>query len=383
VAIEGERCQLLSRGKQAEQQIETLEDELSSKDTQIHLLREENLKLRQQSLCRDESGPHNLRQWKQKYDTLSGNFVTMSEKLAKTTNRVANMEFEKKALVSLNQALQAKVLRAENRTAQETENMKEVLMHNASQLADLEDLLKEKSKLIDILGDRLASKECSEAATMQSLTSYHDRKLQFARRQHEADIQTIQHHHKQQINALGQQLSEKSAEYEAMRREFDSQMQQLMSATAEIDRFKDERARMEGMAARLDSLNRECKDYKEILFAKDTKIAVLRADNIKKDLEMKYVTTPCSSNAYHPTPGRSASSEHVVAHVVTPLNSLAGRSEMLGFRFADNDYLEHEEKLSHADDTPAACATVTCLHEESFDWAIETMTDEARFANSP
>jgi DNA repair exonuclease SbcCD ATPase subunit len=313
VAIESERCQLLSSGKQSDQQIETLEDDLSSTNIQIHLLQEENLKLRQQLLRRDEPGPDNVRQWKQKYDALTGNFVKVCEKLAKTTNRVSNMEFEKKALVSLNQVLQSKVLQVENRNRHETENMKEV----------------------------------------------NDRKLQLARRQHEADAQALLRSHEQQINALQRQLTQKTAEFEAMRKEFDSQMQRLMIATAEIDRFSDERAKIETMVARLESLNRACEDYKEILFTKDTKIAVLRADNMKKDLEMKYVTTPSSSNAHIRLVRQTAadaSPEHIATNIVTPQHSSSD-----------------EEKLRHADDTSATFATVTCM-DESFEWACDMLT---------
>lgn len=90
------------------------------------------------------------------------------------------------------------------------------------------------------------------------------------------------------IEELESQLQMKDSEISSLRSGFDSQMQELMTTSSELQHLQDECKQMEGLREEVSLLKRERTELEESLHSKETTIAEISAQLLKFDLEREY-----------------------------------------------------------------------------------------------
>lgn len=343
VDIEGERCHLVAKSKQLEQEKQTLLEQLGNREKEIETLQKrclaaeerskeyaglrstnqqlsalalelkteldnrhnENWKLHelktklQQSQSAREELLEKLQSLQRDHDGVCDSLMKCLASVEKLTNDKMEWEAECRRLQQHNELL-LEQQRLDH--IQATNELRKELKAREKKVHDLDRLLQDKIMSIQRLRKQLSNLEASQAHTIHQVTTEYERKLHDVREELNQKVSVVNeierilqdvnkcHDHelctvKDEMVELQAKLKEKSAEIEALRNDVSTHMQELMAATSELQKVQEDSKLLDSLFQDVETLEHERNNLAESLHERDTAIAELSAEMLKLEIE--------------------------------------------------------------------------------------------------
>jgi chromosome segregation ATPase len=327
VEIEGERCHLVSKAKQLEQEKESLKKQLLNREKEIEALQKrcvlaaeqgkESLALRSanhmlskqvldlswklddkndERICISELESQlketqvNRDALKKQLEDTQKDHIYVCDELAKCMLTVDHLMSEKKEWENEKYRIlqdtdkQLEQQRLDHIKA--TVDLRQELRARELKVQELDQLLREKVGSIQRLRNQLSQVKAGQADTLNQLNVEFDQKIQHIekdlRTKVAGEVQQEMHH---EMSALQAKLCEKTSEIESLRADVSTHMQELMVATSEVQKMQEDSEMLECLFRDVEALELERFELSETLHEKDTEIAELSAEILKLEIE--------------------------------------------------------------------------------------------------
>jgi chromosome segregation ATPase len=162
-----------------------------------------------------------------------------------------------------------------------TTELQEKLIVREKKVQDLDRQLQDKISLVQRLRKQMISLEDNQADAMQRVSAEYEARLQLMT-QSDISFTSLPNGEMADVDL---QLSDKDAQIEALRNDMATQMQELMTATSELEKLQDDSKLLNSLIEDVEVLEHDCTMLQEILHERDTEIAELSAEILKLEIE--------------------------------------------------------------------------------------------------
>lgn len=329
--IEGERCALVTKSKQLEHETRHLNCQLRRRDQEIAAL---------QKRCQSETAKHKEMGTLQSINSdLNRKMRFMEQAMGKmadyeTENRVLSQqlsacheseynltqqlkdvqtkhdtvseEFSKcletvKTLTTEKQVLQEEKLRLEQQSNLKVDQQRLAHLNSTSQLKEelavfeskshqQERLLTEQAQTIKELRQNIRDLQSNRSDTTQNAKLEYETKLQGLRQSHQDQLASLQNQHDAELANLQSLIQVRNGEIDSLRSDLDTQMQQLMSATSDLQRLQENNNTVEGLLENVEQLEKDRVNLQDEIHDKGVRVAELDAQVLKLQVEQELST---------------------------------------------------------------------------------------------